>query len=88
MNGKSTGFFAIFTGLEGTFLYLYPGSFHFVFSLDHAEGSLSQKRTMKEKTVSSDSIFIAHGYLQHNGSTWSGKYRHCFHTYLMPEDVR
>lgn len=87
-NGKQICFSAIINCSDGPFLYLYPGSHHFVFYRDDIEESQAQKPSMGEMTIPPNSLFTGDGYLKHTVAEWSGKGCHYYHINLIPEDVQ
>lgn len=70
LKGKWPDFFAISTGCESGFLYLYWVSHHLMDYPDDVKVIVAQKLKMNEMYVPQDAVFIENVYLQPAGTAW------------------
>lgn len=54
---------------------------------DEVREALAKMLRMEETTTTTNAVFIGHGYVQHAGEEWRGKYCLENHMYLILEEV-
>ena len=83
--GKGPGFFVMVTGNEGSSLWVADGSHNISQHAPHRRKKIARTLRMHLIKIPPNSVFIAHGWLQHAGAAWSGSGNLRYHMYLIPE---
>lgn len=84
-NDKWPYFYAIVNSLECTFLYPCPQSHLIEFYHNDEKERLDKAMRTEKFIIPPDTGLICHGYLQHAGGEWQGKYCIHNHIYLIRE---
>lgn len=85
---EGPGFSAFVNWVEGRFLYACPKSLRFVFYPDDEGGRLAKKPKVEEVTISPNSLFIGHGYIENAGGEWQGEVLPTVLMHLTPKEVQ
>lgn len=79
------GFFVITTGFQAANLWVADGSNKGVNLPDKRKLCTEHCSWMREITITPNSVFFGHGFLQHAGAAWSGTNSIRHHIYLIPD---
>lgn len=83
--GESPGQFFIFTGRVHAHLYASPGS-RLYFHYSGAQEKLLKEAFVRENVeIPPTTVFVSHGYVQHEGSEWRGQHCNGHHDYPVLE---
>lgn len=85
LKGTGPGFFVIATGEQSSDLWGADGSHRHVDVPPDAKCMIAHVMEMTLITITQQSVFIGHGYVQHAGSAWQGTESNGYHMYLIPE---